>query len=177
MQQRHDELVDIYSSIGYPCYAVSALDGTNMDQLMGELSDRISLFTGHSGVGKSALINRIDPDIEIKTGQLSDYWQKGQHTTTFAEMHRLRQGGFIIDTPGIREFGLLEFGKEELTHYFPELFALLEHCKYYNCTHVHEPGCAAREALEKGSVSEERYGNYLRMLEGDDMDLADWELE
>ena len=174
---RHDELMAIYSAVGYPCFEVSAREGTNVDALRLELMNKISLFSGHSGVGKSALINRIDPSLELKTGLISEYWQRGQHTTTFAEMLTLASGGYIIDTPGIREFGLLEFGKEELTHYFPELFRLLPDCKYYNCTHVHEPGCAVRDALEEGRVSLERYQNYLRMLEGEDMDTAGWELE
>lgn len=177
MAERHNELMHIYTNAGYPCFEVSATEGTNVEGLKEELRDKVSLFSGHSGVGKSALINSLDPTLDLRTGLLSEYWSKGKHTTTFAEMHPLSFGGFIIDTPGIREFGLLDFGKEELTHYFPELFALLPECKFYNCTHVHEPGCSLESAVAEGRVSLERYENYLRMLSGEDLDIEEWELE
>jgi ribosome biogenesis GTPase / thiamine phosphate phosphatase len=175
-QERFLELNSIYGNAGYPCLAVSALSGEGIDALYEDLDEKISLFSGHSGVGKSALINTLNPNLRIKVGALSDYWDKGKHTTTFAEMHQLRANSFIIDTPGIREFGILDFGSGELVHFFPELFALLPECRFYNCTHDHEPGCALEKAITEGRVSLERYGNYLKMLHGEDMDIMDWEI-
>ena len=123
---------DIYKRIGYPCYEVSAMEGTNIDLIQDLLKDKVSLFAGHSGVGKSTLINRLIPDVGLKTGEISDWSDKGQHTTTFAEMHELPQGGYIIDTPGIRELGIIDIEKQELSHFFPEMRGLLNRCKYHN---------------------------------------------
>ena len=154
----------IYESAGYPCYSVSALRGDHVDQIRSLLKDKTSLFSGHSGAGKSALITAIQPDLKLKTGAISEVHQKGKHTTTFAEMFELNNGGFIIDTPGIREFGLIDFEKTEIPRCFPEMDRLLPLCRYSNCTHTHEPGCAVKDALETGTVSKMRYNSYLSIL-------------
>jgi len=128
------------------------------------LRDRTSLLAGHSGVGKSALINRIEPGLDLKTQAVSVYHSKGMHTTTFAQMYRLSSGGYIIDTPGIREFGLYELEKSTLAERYPEMRALMHKCRYTNCTHMHEPGCAVKEAVEKDEISMIRYEGYLRIM-------------
>ena len=170
-----EKIQTLYSSIGYPVYVVSAKTGYNVDYLKGQLRDKVNLFSGHSGVGKSALINSIDPTQQRKTGEISEYYLKGKHTTTFAEMLCLNSGGFIIDTPGIKEFGLIDFKKEDLCHYFPEIFKYLPECKFYNCTHINEPGCAVKEAASRGDISHSRYKNYTRIYFGEDIDISEWE--
>lgn len=159
-----DSFIELYSSIGYSIIKVSATTGLNIDLLRNECQNRISLFSGQSGVGKSTLIKALDPNLDIKTGEISKYHNQGKHTTTFYEMHPLISGGFIIDTPGIKGFGLIEINKEELSHYFREMLPLVDKCKYAPCTHTHEPECAIKEAIEKGDISEERYISYLGML-------------
>jgi ribosome biogenesis GTPase len=134
----------------------------------------VNLFSGHSGVGKSALINALDPLLTIKTGEISSYHNKGMHTTTFAEMHPLAFGGFMIDTPGIKEFGLVHFESKEISERFPEFRALLHKCRYKNCTHVHEPGCAVKQALDEGGINAERYHNYLGLLNDENLDMTDY---
>jgi ribosome biogenesis GTPase len=158
------ELKRIYEQAGYPCYSVSALKGDNVGRISDLLIRRTSLFSGHSGAGKSALINAIQPDLKLKTGNISEIHLKGKHTTTFAEMFELRNGGFIIDTPGIREFGLIDFDKNEIPRCFPEMEKLLPLCRYKNCTHIHEPGCAVKQSLDTGEVSLMRYNSYLSIL-------------
>lgn len=172
--QRCNELMELYTSLGYPSYAVSALDGSGVDRLREVLQDKVNLFSGHSGVGKSALINALDPLLQIKTGEISSYHNKGMHTTTFAEMHPLTFGGFMIDTPGIKEFGLVHFESQEIAERFPEFLALLPNCRYNNCTHVHEPGCAVKQALEMKIINAERYHNYLGLLNDENLDVADY---
>lgn len=125
----------------------------------------MTLFSGQSGVGKSSLINALDSKLVLRTGEISDYHQQGKHTTTFYEMHPLATGGFIIDTPGIKGFGLIEMAKEELSHYFPEMLRISDNCRFAPCTHTHEPGCAVKEAVEDGRISADRYISYLGMLE------------
>jgi ribosome biogenesis GTPase len=171
---RCDELMELYSSLGYPSYAVSALDGTGIEELRLALRDKVNLFSGHSGVGKSALINMLDPLLAIKTGEISSYHNKGMHTTTFAEMHPLSFGGYMIDTPGIKEFGLVHFESQEIGERFPEFRALLPKCRYNNCTHVHEPGCAVKLALDQGFINPERYHNYLGLLNDENLDETDY---
>ncbi len=161
-------LSGIYENAGYPCLEVSAIRGDNIDQLITQMKDRISLFSGHSGVGKSALINTVQPELKLKTKPISEAHKKGIHTTTFAEMIPLTFGGFIVDTPGIKEFGLYDLEKGTLAERYPEMRALMHACKYYNCTHVHEPGCAVIEAVENGDISESRYQNYLGIIHSDD---------
>jgi ribosome biogenesis GTPase / thiamine phosphate phosphatase len=180
-QQSHFEivhkLVHEYSRIGYPCLLTSTITGEGIETLKTMMQGKTSLFSGHSGVGKSALINIIEPGLRIKTGDISDIHLKGKHTTTFAQMHPLSFGGYIIDTPGIKEFGLIDFDKGELAMYFPEMLKLVGECQYYNCTHDHEPGCAVVAAVKRDEVSAERYKNYLNMLSGRDMQVNPWDIK
>ncbi len=171
---RCNELMELYSSLGYPSYAVSALKGKGIETLRIALRDKVNLFSGHSGVGKSALINAIDPLLAIKTGEISSYHNKGMHTTTFAEMHPLSFGGYMIDTPGIKEFGLVHFESQEISERFPEFRALLPNCRYKNCTHNHEPGCAVKKGLDEGIINPERYHNYLGLLNDESLDVAEY---
>ncbi|QEM13147.1 ribosome small subunit-dependent GTPase A [Mucilaginibacter rubeus] len=158
----------IYEDIGYPCYEVSALQGTNISQVQDLLKDKVTLFSGHSGVGKSSLINALLPELELRTHMISDWSDKGMHTTTFAEMFELPQGGFIIDTPGIRELGVIDIEKPELGHFFPEMRERMNECRFNNCRHINEPGCAVLEALEEGEISPTRYDSYLSIYNGND---------
>jgi ribosome biogenesis GTPase len=158
-----DDLTKIYQKIGYPCLHVSAIQKTNIDKLKELLKDKKSVISGNSGVGKSTLIGAIDPLIKLKTNDISDYHQKGKHTTTFSEAFPLEFGGFIIDTPGIKGFGLVDLHEENLSTYFPEMLKLQNDCRYYNCTHTHEPDCRVIEAIKKGEVAESRYKSYLSM--------------
>ncbi|MBC7401301.1 MAG: ribosome small subunit-dependent GTPase A [Mucilaginibacter sp.] len=158
----------VYENIGYPCYEVSALEGTNMSQVQDLLKDKVTLFSGHSGVGKSSLINALLPVLELRTGEVSEWSDKGPHTTTFAEMFELPQGGFIIDTPGIRELGVIDIEKEVLCHFFPEMRQRMNKCRFNNCRHINEPGCAVLQALEDGDISLSRYDSYLSIYNGND---------
>lgn len=155
-----------YEQAGYQCLLTSVPDEYNLTELKSILKDKESLLAGHSGVGKSALINAIDSKLNLKTGRISAFHDKGTHTTTFAEMHPLSFGGFIVDTPGIKEFGLVEFEKAELGQRFPEIRQRMHDCRFNNCLHVDEPGCAVLNAIEKGEIAAFRYTNYLNMLEG-----------
>lgn len=168
-----NELLDLYNSIGYPAYATSAVESSGLENLRQALSGKVNLFSGHSGVGKSALINALDPGLSIRTGEISSYHNKGMHTTTFAEMHKLSFGGYMIDTPGIKEFGLVHFESQEVGERFPEFRALLSECKYNNCTHVHEPGCAVKTALAEGEINQGRYRNYLGILTDGNLDAEE----
>ncbi len=163
-----EDYKSIYERIGYPCYSVSAIEGTNINVIEGLLKDKTTLFSGHSGVGKSSLINALLPGQEIKTGEVSEASDKGQHTTTFAEMHTLPFGGYLIDTPGIRELGIFDIRPEELGHYFVEIRALLNKCKFHNCRHVNEPGCAVIKAVEEGEIEVSRYESYLSIFHGNE---------
>lgn len=163
-----EEYVSIYSELGYPCYEVSALEGTNIDQLRDLLRDKVTLVSGHSGVGKSSLINAIAPGSQLRTGSISDWSDKGKHTTTFAEMLPLPFGGYLIDTPGIRELGIVDIEQAELSHFFPEMRALLNACRFHNCRHVNEPGCAVLDALEAGDIQPSRYESYLSIYQNED---------
>lgn len=163
-----EELISVYSPLGYECLKVSALKKSNLDAFSEMIKDKTSLLSGHSGVGKSTLINAIEPGLDLKTAQISLVHLKGKHTTTFAEMFPLTHGGFIVDTPGIKEFGLVDFEDWELSHYFPEMRKLFNQCKFDNCTHAHEPGCAVKEKVESGEISYGRYVNYLNILSGED---------
>lgn len=160
-----DALIELYDYIGYSCYKISALNNIGLDELKDKLKDKITLFSGHSGVGKSTLINALVPDSKLKTGAISDYHGKGMHTTTFSEMMELPQGGFIIDTPGIKGFGTVDMTPEEIGHYFPEIFKFSHNCRFNNCIHINEPGCAVLEAVENHYISESRYKSYLNILE------------
>jgi ribosome biogenesis GTPase / thiamine phosphate phosphatase len=155
----------IYGDAGYEVLSVSALDSGSLQQLQDKLKDKTTLFSGHSGVGKSTLINQLIPGVDLRTEDVSDWSGKGQHTTTFAEMFELPQGGSIIDTPGVKEFGLIDMSQAELSEYFPEMKRLLSQCRFNNCKHINEPGCAVKSAVEEGIVSEERYYSYLSIWE------------
>ncbi len=166
---------DIYKQAGYACIETSALDGRGLEDLKGVLKDRTTLLSGHSGVGKSTLINAIEPGLDLKTSEVSLSNMKGRHTTTFAQMYPLSFGAYIIDTPGIRSFGMVDFKKEELALYYPEMKLRLSGCRYYNCTHIHEPQCAIKEAVEKGEISRERYENYVNIFNGEELQKDEWE--
>ncbi len=169
LKEELDELKNIYEKIGYTCITVSAETGENLDLVKAKMKDKTSLFVGNSGVGKSTLINKIEPALNLKTKDISEAHLQGQHTTTFAEMFALSVGGYIIDTPGIRGFGLYDFYKEEIWHFFPEMFALQGQCKFHNCTHTTEPKCAVIKAVEDGEIALSRYENYLGMMEEDEI--------
>ncbi len=164
LKERHNEIISLYRNIGYKCFEISASKGINTELLKSAMKDKIVLFLGHSGVGKSTLINSIEQGLNIKTGKISDYHSKGKHITTFAEMHKLSFGGYMIDTPGIKEFGLIDFSKEEISHFFPEFKSFIPQCQFNTCTHTHEPNCAVIKAYEEGKISESRYKSYLSML-------------
>lgn len=160
-----EALAGLYEYIGYRCLKVSATQGIGVEEVRQLLEGRITLFSGHSGVGKSTLIGAILPDIEIRTGAISAYHNKGMHTTTFSEMFPVGDSGYLIDTPGIKGFGTFDMEVEEVGHYFPEIFRESADCRYGNCTHRNEPGCAVRKAVEEHRISESRYVSYLSMLE------------
>lgn len=166
-----DALADMYSSIGYPCSKIAAENGTNIDFLKEEIKGKQVMISGHSGVGKSTLVNALDNNLNLKTGEISEYHLQGQHTTTFAEMHPLQSGGYIIDTPGIRAFGIVDLEKEFISHYFPEMRALIGQCKFHNCQHMNEPKCAVKTAVENGSIYESRYATYLQLMNEDENEV------
>jgi len=169
-----EELLDVkymaalYREIGYECVGVSALEGRNIDKVKNMMLGKTSMFVGHSGVGKSTLVNTIEPGLDIKTKEISSQHSQGQHTTTFAEMFDLSFDARIIDTPGIKGFGIVDMEKEEITDYFPEFFALKQDCKFNNCLHIEEPHCAVKKALENADIAYSRYKSYVQMIEGDD---------
>lgn len=160
-----DAITYLYRSIGYKVIHSSAVDGTGIDTLREYLKDKVSLFAGNSGVGKTTLLNRLIPGIDAKTAEISEAHDSGMHTTTFSAMYDLPGGGAIIDTPGVRGFGTIDMSKEEVAHYFPEMFALSHECRFANCTHTHEPGCAVLAALDNQMIAQSRYTSYLSILE------------
>ena len=162
-----DALCFMYENIGYPCVKISASNKENVDFLKDEIKGKQVMISGHSGVGKSTLVNAIDPSLNLRTGEISKAHQQGQHTTTFAEMHKLSSGGYIVDTPGIRAFGIVDLDKEVISHYFPEMRALMHECKFNNCQHMNEPKCAVKAALEAGEIDESRYMTYIQLMEED----------
>jgi ribosome biogenesis GTPase len=164
LEESYRELSAIYEQAGYRCYRVSALSGEGVDEIRKLIAGHVSLFAGHSGAGKSALIRAIDPALDPRIGKISEVHQKGMHTTTFAEMYETAGEGLIVDTPGIREFGLIDFDRSEIPRCFPEMDRLLPQCQYNNCSHTHEPGCAVKAALETGEVSRLRYNSYISIL-------------
>ena len=162
------QIAGMYASLGYPSVLCSAETGDNVDEVAALLPNKVSLLSGHSGVGKSTLINELVPDLDLKTAEISEFSDKGKHTTTFAEMLEVVPGTYLIDTPGIKELGLVDVPPAELAGYFPEMRALLGQCRYHNCQHVHEPGCAVREAVDQGKLAVPRYESYVSMLHDED---------
>ena len=161
-------LEEIYTNIGYKCIAISATKNIDIDKVKALMKGKTTMFSGHSGVGKSTLINAIEPMLNLKTAEISKQHKQGLHTTTFAEMFELSFGGFIIDTPGIKGFGVVDFEPSAITDYFPEFFKLKSNCKFNNCMHINEPKCAIKEAVESGEIAYSRYNSYLQMVEGDE---------
>ena len=161
------DFIDIYTNAGYRVVCTSARTGEGVDELRSLTCGNVCLFSGESGVGKSSLIKALDPALDPKIGRISDVHLQGKHTTSLYEMYRLRTGGWVIDTPGLRGFGLVNLEKEEISRYFPEMLKISENCRFTPCTHTHEPGCAVKEAVEDGRISPERYSSYLGMIEED----------
>lgn len=158
----------VYEGVGYRVLEVSAKEGRGVEEVRELLAGRTTLVSGNSGVGKSTLIQTIDPSLDIRTGEISDSHHKGRHTTTFSTMYPLAEGGAVIDTPGIKGFGLLDIDDAELWHYFPEMMRVAPGCRFYNCTHTHEPGCAVVEAVKAGEIAWSRYESYLKILDDDE---------
>jgi ribosome biogenesis GTPase len=167
-EELQNEVIEMYESIGYRCLSISALTGENMEDVLELIDQKTSLFSGHSGVGKSELINNIIPDLDLATSEVSEFANKGVHTTTFAEMFEAKPNTFIIDSPGIKELGLMEMENKEISHYFPEMRAFLGECKFNNCLHVNEPKCKIKEMVEQEIIPISRYESYLSMLENYD---------
>ena len=161
-------LQDTYQNIGYKCLTTSAKTSDGLDELKEALKNKTNVINGHSGVGKSTLINILQPGLNLKTMEISDLHKTGKHTTTFSELYKLNFGGYIIDTPGIKAFGMLEMEPWEISHYFVEIFKISENCQYNNCSHTHEPGCAVKIAVENGEIAKSRFISYLGLLEADD---------
>ncbi len=164
----------LYQKIGIPVHQISVLKNIGLTIVKDLMKDKVSMISGHSGTGKSALIMALEPHLNIRIGEISSTHNKGQHTTTFAEMHRLSFGGYIADTPGVKEFGLSNFQMEEVAHHFPEMMDLLEKCQYYNCTHTHEPGCKVKQAVEEGDIAFSRYQSYLSIVNDNNLEQTDW---
>ncbi len=167
LQQQLGELQALYQEIGYPVIAMSATTGAGADDLRQLLSGKMSLLSGNSGVGKSSIINLLVPDAHVRVGDVSHTHHKGMHTTTFSELLDLPGGGAIIDTPGVKAFGTIDFEKAEVAHYFPEIFKISDGCRFNNCTHTHEPGCAVLDAVERGDIAYSRFVSYLSILDED----------
>jgi ribosome biogenesis GTPase len=166
-----DGVINLYETVGYPCRRISATTGEGVEALRTELNGKITLLSGNSGVGKSTLINSLFPHLNLRTNEISDAYETGKHTTTFSEMFEVdNEGGYIIDTPGIKGFGTFDMKREEVGHYFKEIFQFSEDCRFNNCTHTHEPHCAVREAVERHDIAESRYNSYLSMLEDEKED-------
>lgn len=166
-----EAIMDMYRVIGYECVAISAINQDNCSFLREEIIGKQVMIAGHSGTGKSTLVNALDDTLQLRIGEISSAHHQGQHTTTFAEMHPLKSGGFIIDTPGIRAFGVVNLDKEVISHYFPEMRALIGQCKFHNCQHINEPSCAVKAELEAGTIYESRYWTYLQLMNNDDEDV------
>jgi ribosome biogenesis GTPase len=171
LMEEMDAFISIYEKIGYTCIRASAVEKKGIEKLVELTRDKTTLVSGHSGVGKSTLVNAMDASLDLKVGEISDAHNKGKHTTTFAEMHPLSYGGFIIDTPGIKELGLVDMEKEEITDYFPEMRTIKGDCKFNNCLHVNEPKCAVITAVENGEIAESRYRSYLGIINGEELEV------
>ncbi len=165
--EKMESLISVYSAVGYDCLRLSLTEGTGLEALKEIMKDRISLIAGNSGVGKTTLLNILNPSLNLKTEEISDYHKQGKHITTFPEMHRLPFGGFAIDTPGLRGFGVVDMERNEIYHFFPEIFRISKRCRFYNCLHLDEPECAVRNAVEEGEIAFSRYRSYLSLLYDD----------
>ena len=165
--QKAEDIISLYSGIGYDCFRTSVTNKAGLDALKEKMKGKINLLAGNSGVGKTSLINEFDPELNLRTEEISDYHKQGKHITTFPEMHRLPFGGFIIDSPGVRGFGVVDMERNEIYHFFPEIFKKSRDCRFYNCLHLDEPGCAVREAVKAGEISFSRYRSYLNITEDD----------
>lgn len=165
--ERMEHLIFVYGKIGYGCYELSLEENSGTDILREKIKGKISLLAGNSGVGKTSLLNILNPDLKLKTGKVSDYHKQGKHITTFPEMHRMPFGGFVVDSPGIRGFGVVDMEKNEIYHFFPEIFKAAKECRFYNCLHLDEPGCAVRKALDSGEIDPLRYRSYLNIMVDD----------
>ena len=168
MISKKNTLQNIYTNIGYQCVDLSVNDQINTDEVEKLMKNKVNMFSGHSGVGKTSMINLIDSNLKLKIAEISSQHKQGQHTTTFAEMFSLPFGGYIIDTPGIKGFGVVDFEQNEISDFFREFFSIKHHCKFNNCLHVNEPKCAIKVALEKGEIASSRYKSYLQILYGED---------
>ncbi len=166
--EKLNSIMEIYQNAGYRCYETSVKKRINIDIIKDLMKDRISVIAGNSGVGKSALINAINKNLNLKVEEISSYHKKGKHTTTFAEMFELEDGGYIIDTPGIKGFGLIDFEENEISLFFPEIFKISKDCQFYNCSHTHEPKCAVKKAVEDGTIGLSRYKSYVNILDTDE---------
>lgn len=162
-----DGLITLYESIGYKCIKSSIITQEGMNDLLSLLKGKITLFSGHSGVGKTSVINNLIPDLQLRVNEISSYHNTGMHTTTYSEMYEIPKNGYIIDTPGIKGFGTFDMEKEEIGHYFPEIFKTSKKCRFSNCIHMHEPGCAVIDAVKNHYISESRYHSYISMMEDD----------
>lgn len=165
--ERMEFLISLYNRVGYDCYKISLWRGENTDLLKSHMTNKISLLSGNSGVGKTTLLNYFDPGLNLKTEEISDYHKQGKHITTYPEMHPMPFGGYIIDTPGIRGFGVIDMDRKEIYHFFPEIFRKSQECRFYNCLHLEEPGCAVRTAVENNEIDPLRYRSYINILMGD----------
>jgi len=166
--EKMDYLESMYNKIGYECIRLSLYDKKNLETLIVQMNDKISLISGNSGVGKTTLLNTLNPELKLKTAEISEYHKQGKHITTFPEMHQMPFGGFVIDTPGIRGFGVVDMERNEIYHFFREIFIKSKECRFNNCLHLDEPGCAVRVAVENGEIDFLRYRSYLNIMEGDD---------
>lgn len=164
-QEKMEQIVSIYGKIGYDCYRISLTCKTGIETVKEKMTGKITLLAGNSGVGKTTLLNVLEPSLNLKTGEISDYHKQGKHITTFPEMHKMPFGGFVIDTPGIRGFGVVNMERNEIYHFFPEIFRISEKCRFYNCLHLDEPGCEVRKAVESGLIDPLRYRSYVNILE------------
>jgi ribosome biogenesis GTPase len=164
-QEKMEQIISIYSKIGYDCYRISLTGKTGIEDVKKKMTGKITLLAGNSGVGKTTLLNVLEPSLNLKTGEVSDYHKQGKHITTFPEMHKMPFGGFVIDTPGIRGFGVVNMERNEIYHFFPEIFRVSEKCRFYNCLHLDEPGCEVKKAVENGLIDPLRYRSYVNILE------------
>ena len=170
LKKQLEVVIETYQSAGYECFPISALDKNSLDDISDLFANSINLMAGNSGVGKSTLINSLEPKLNIKTNEVSSHHETGKHTTTFAEMHRLKNGGFIIDTPGLKSFSTYDMEKEDLSHRFPEMRKVMDQCQFGNCQHINEPNCAVLSALEIGEIAKTRYKNYLDIYNSDEVE-------